>query len=50
MQRDLIGFIRPNRDLLERVRAITNGMAELNVLDHRPEDEILGYDEHGAFL
>lgn len=33
--------------VVEDARAIADHFASLPVLDDRPEDEILGYDEHG---
>lgn len=33
--------------VLEEARAIADHFASLPVLDDRPEDQILGYDEHG---
>jgi antitoxin VapB len=39
---------RPERaELLARMIEITNGFADLPVLDDRTPDELLGYDEHG---
>jgi antitoxin VapB len=35
------------RRLITDVRAIQERVAQLPVLDHRPEDEILGYDADG---
>lgn len=37
--------LSPN--VMERLREISDYCASLPVLDHRTEDEILGYDEHG---
>lgn len=39
---------KPSRDaLLARMIEITDGFADLPVLDPRPADEIIGYDEFG---
>ncbi len=38
----------PPSDLRERMIEITNGFADLPILDSRPADEIIGYDEHGV--
>lgn len=35
-------------ELLARMVEITNGFADLPVLDHRVPDEIIGYDEQGV--
>jgi antitoxin VapB len=37
----------PDRLLIESLREISDRCAALPVLDHRSDDEILGYDEHG---
>jgi antitoxin VapB len=37
-----------NTDALAELRAISKAAAALPVLSHASEDEILGYDEHGA--
>ncbi|HXH57871.1 type II toxin-antitoxin system VapB family antitoxin [Iamia sp.] len=37
------------RDLLVRIHEIQERVARLPVLDDRPADEILGYNEHGHF-
>lgn len=34
---------------LEKIRAIQNRVAALPVLDHRSDDEILGYDDQGSW-
>lgn len=34
---------------LEKIRAIQNRVAVLPVLDHRSDDEILGYDDQGSW-
>lgn len=36
-------------DLVARLRAISERCAALPEIDSRPENEILGYDEHGLF-
>lgn len=38
---------RGGRDLVERVRRIQDQVAALPVIDGRPADDIVGYDEHG---
>ena len=38
---------RSRRSLIEELEAIAQHCARLPVLDARPADEILGYDEHG---
>ncbi len=35
------------QDILARMIEITDGFKELPVLDVRPADDIIGYDEHG---
>ena len=40
---------RPAKELLARIREITDRVAELPVLDARSADEIIGYNEHGHF-
>lgn len=37
----------PDEQRYERMREIAGRLQQLPVLDERPEDEILGYDEHG---
>ena len=39
---------RAKRRLADELDAIARECAVLPVLDHRPADEILGYDEHGV--
>jgi len=38
---------RAHRRLADELEAIANQCASLAVLDSRPADEIVGYDEHG---
>lgn len=40
---------RKGRELLERIRPILDRVGEMPELDPRPMDEILGYNEFGAF-
>jgi len=40
---------RSAKELLARIREITDRVAELPVLDARSADEIIGYNEHGYF-
>jgi antitoxin VapB len=40
---------RKGREFLERIREIQDRVAEMPELDPRPADEIIGYNEHGAF-
>ena len=40
---------RKGRDFLERIREIQDRVAEMPELDPRPADEIIEYNEHGAF-
>ena len=40
---------QPGRDLVAEMKAIADRVSALPVLDSRSEDEILGYNEHGAF-
>jgi antitoxin VapB len=49
--RDRLGRLRrerAKRRLADELDAIAQGCAALPVLDRRPVDEILGYDEHGV--
>jgi antitoxin VapB len=39
---------RSRRSLIDELEAIANHCASLPVLDARPADEILGYDENGV--
>ncbi|MGH8997007.1 MAG: type II toxin-antitoxin system VapB family antitoxin [Acidimicrobiales bacterium] len=41
------GGLRRGRDLAAELDAIALRCAALPLLDDRPEEEILGYDEHG---
>jgi virulence-associated protein VagC len=41
------GFDRARRRLADELDEIARHCASLPVLDSRPTDEILGYDEHG---
>jgi antitoxin VapB len=46
--RERLDRVRPDRtDLVERLLAIGESARSLPRLDQRPDDEILGYDEHG---
>lgn len=36
-------------EAIAAIRAIQQAVARLPVLDSRPADEIIGYDEHGLF-
>lgn len=38
---------RASGDIERRLELLAADVAKLPVLDHRPADEILGYDEHG---
>jgi antitoxin VapB len=40
---------REGRELMERLRPILDRVAAMPELDSRPADEIIGYNEHGAF-
>ena len=40
---------RSREERIARIEAIIDRVAALPVLDHRTEDEILGYNEHGYF-
>lgn len=41
--------VRPsNRELLARMIEITDGFADLPIVDPRTADEILGYGDHGV--
>ena len=40
---------KEHRDFVARIKAITDRVAELPVLDARGSDEIIGYNEHGHF-
>ena len=41
------GRSEPHR-IAARIRRIRDECAQLPILDNRPEDEILGYDDHGV--
>jgi antitoxin VapB len=40
---------REVQERLAKMQAIVDGLNGLPILDHRSEDEILGYNEHGHF-
>lgn len=43
----LIRERRTKRDVAARLRSVREELRSVPVLDRRPDDEILGYDEHG---
>jgi antitoxin VapB len=45
--REKLERMRGDAEFLARIKAITNRIAGLPVLDDRTPDEILGYDDYG---
>ena len=50
--RDRLHTVSPQcneEEYVARIKEITEPFSKLPILDHRSEDEILGYNEHGYF-